>query len=69
MPADCVPPRGPGASVKPRVGRDDQDRPTELMAEGMLETNACSVEHTEVFLRASKGTLGILAMKLLLPDF
>lgn len=58
-----------GVSVRPRVGRDGQDRPVELMAKGMMERNASSMECIEVFLGAFEGTPGVPASELLLPCF
>lgn len=51
-----VPHAGTWASVRPSVGRDGQDRPTELMAQGMTESTASSVECMEVFLQELLGT-------------
>lgn len=62
-----APRSGTRASVRPRVGRDGQDGPTELMAKGMMEPNVSSMECREVFLRISEGTPGVPAGEILLP--
>lgn len=60
---------GTRASVRPRVGRDGQDRPTELTAKGIIEPNVSSMEYTEVFLGASEGTPRVPAREHFLPGF
>lgn len=61
LPADCAPDRGYWGLSK---AQGWEGWPTELMAKGVMETNTCSVERTEVFLRVSAGTPGVLAMEL-----